>query len=92
MQYIKRPTFISESQHDTAEYHVYPNPGKDEVTIKALVENAVIRFYDPQGRLLLAKPFNFNTTVNTGRWAPGTYLWELWNGTQKEASGKWVRE
>ena len=61
-------------------------------SIKAPVENSVIRFYDMQGRLLMAKPFDFSTTISTGDWSQGVYLWEIWNGTQKEASGKWVKE
>lgn len=71
---------------------VLPNPGKDELTVKAPVENALIRFYDLQGRLLFVKPFDFNITVNTGDWTQGIYLWEIWNGARKEASGKWIKE
>ena len=71
---------------------VLPNPGKDEVTIKAPVRNALIRFFDLQGRLLLAKPFDFNITFNTGDWTQGIYLWEIWNGARREASGKWIKE
>ena len=67
------------------------NPGKDMITVSAQTENAVIRFYDMQGHLLIAKPFDFNTTVNTGDWTPGMYFWEIWNSTQKEASGKWMK-
>ena len=71
---------------------LYSNSSNNAVTVKAPTENAVIRFYDLQGRLLLAKPFDFNTTISTSQWTPGIYLWELWNGTRKEASGKWVKE
>ena len=92
MQYLKRPTFTSVDQADDAMFGVFPNPGKEHVTIKAPVENSVVRFYDLQGRLVLAKPFDFNATVNIGDWTPGIYLWEIWNGTHKEASGKWVKE
>ena len=91
MQYIKRPTYTYVDQTDDVRFGLFPNPGKDHVTIKALVENSVIRFFDLQGRLLLAKPFDFSTTVNTDGWAPGIYLWEIWNGTRKEATGKWVK-
>ena len=71
---------------------VLPNPGKDELSIKAPVGNALVRFYDLQGRLVFVKPFDFNITINTGDWTPGIYLWEIWNGRQKEASGKWIKE
>lgn len=92
MIYTKTPTYMSAKENEQVKCGVYPNPGKENVTISAPVENSVIRFYDSQGRMLLAKPFDFNTTVGTDDWAPGMYLWEIWNGTQKEASGKWVKE
>lgn len=92
MVYTKKPTYVSTMENDAALCQVYPNPGSDQVTIKAPVENSVIRFYDMQGRLLMAKPFDFSTTISTGDWSQGIYLWEIWNGTQKEASGKWVKE
>lgn len=88
----KKPTYFSAKEASLAIYTVYPNPGKDCINISSLVENTIVRFYDLQGRLLLAKPFDFQTNINTGDWAPGIYLWEIWNGTQKEASGKWVKD
>ena len=79
-------------ENDDALYGVYPNPGEFSVVITAPVENAVIRIYDLQGRLVIAKPFNFNTTINVGNWTQGIYLWEVWNGTKKEAGGKWIKK
>lgn len=87
----ERPFYLSPEKEEIT-YSIFPNPGKDNITIKAPVENSVIRFYDLQGRLLLAKPFDFNTTVNTDNWTPGLYLWEIWNGPMKEASGKWIKD
>ena len=56
------------------------------------MEDCVVRFYDLNGHLILAKPFDFATDVATDNWTPGLYLWEIWNGTQRQASGKWVKE
>ena len=92
MQYMTRPSFAAVDQKDEFKCGVYPNPGNNEITVNAPAENAVIRFFDLQGRLMLAKPFDFSTTIGTGDWPQGIYLWEIWNGTQKEASGKWVKE
>lgn len=92
MVFTKTPTYMSVKDNDATVCQVYPNPGSDEITIKAPVENSVIRFFDLQGRMMLAKPFDFSTTIGTGDWSPGIYLWEIWNGTQKGASGKWVKE
>lgn len=92
MIYTKTPTYMAASEKDAVTCNVYPNPGSSSLTVTAPVENSVLRFYDLQGRLLLAKPFDFNTTVNTGEWAPGIYVWEIWNANHKEACGKWVKE
>lgn len=92
MVYTKTPNYMSVNQKIADGFHVFPNPGNNEITIKAPLENSVIRFYDLQGRLIFAKPFDFNTTIGTSDWSQGIYIWEIWNGTQKGASGKWVKE
>lgn len=92
MEFTEAPTYLSSQENKVSGFSVFPNPGKDMNRVFASVENAVVRFFDLQGRLIIAKPFDFSTTVNTGDWAPGIYLWEIWNGTRKEASGKWVKE
>ena len=92
MIYTKTPTYHLVEKTNQILFSVYPNPGKDVITISAPIENTVIRFYDLQGRLQFARPFDFNTTISIGDWAQGIYLWEIWNGTQREACGKWVKE
>ena len=92
MAYTKTPTYMSTKDKNTDIIQVYPNPGNDEITVKVPSENSVIRFYDLQGRLMLAKPFDFNISISTNNWSQGIYLWEIWNGTQKEAFGKWIKE
>lgn len=85
------PTYNATTEEKTL-LNVYPNPGKSTITINAPIENAVIRFYNLQGCLLIAKPFDFNTTIEIGNWIPGIYLWEIWNGNQKAGQGKWVKQ
>ena len=92
MQYMKGSALVSEEQGGDVGFGIFPNPGRDEVTIKAPCENMVVRFYDMQGRTVFAKPFDFDVSVGTGSWAPGIYLWEIWSGTEKGASGKWIKE
>lgn len=91
MEYTPKPSYTEVDERKTNGM-VYPNPSKDGVTVSVPTENAVVRFYDLQGRLVAAQPFSFKTNVNTNGWAKGVYLWEVWNGFQKEASGKWVKE
>lgn len=88
----KTPTYNATMENEDALCSVYPNPGQSHITVTAPVENAVIRFYDLQGRQLLVKPFDFSTTVDAGDWTPGVYLWELWNGTNKIGFGKWIKQ
>ena len=90
--HTKKPTYHSVTKTGQPQFNVYPNPGKGDITISAPVENCVVRFYDIQGRMMLAMPIDFNATISTGNWTPGVYVWEIWNGTYKEASGKWVKE
>ena len=91
MIHTVQPTYLSIESGDLTLVGVYPNPGKECVSINA-GDNSVVRFYDLHGRMILAKPFDFQTNVNTDGWTKGIYLWEIWNGTRKEASGKWVKE
>lgn len=92
MTQTERPEYMSVDDNTPATCIVYPNPGSETVTVKSPTENAVVRFYDIQGRLVLAKPFDLQTDINAGDWAPGIYLWEIWKGPQKESSGKWIKK
>lgn len=86
------PTYVSTKENKDASSNVFPNPGSGSITVEAKTENAVIRFYDLQGRLVLAKMFDFQTNVSAEDWPSGMYLWEIWHDNQKAASGKWVKE
>ena len=70
----------------------YPNPGNSVVKLETNTMDAVVRFYDLQGKLMVTKPFDFNIDVSTENWPSGMYVWEIWHGNQKEASGKWIKE
>ena len=87
-----KPTYMSVGNIEDATFSVFPNPARDNLTVTAPIQNAVIRIYDLQGRMLLAMPFDFQTNINVGDWAKGVYLWEVWNGPHKETSGKWIKE
>ncbi len=87
-----KPTYYAVGDKENRGFAVFPNPGRDALTVTAPMENAVVRIYDLRGRLVLAKPFDFQTDIHTGDWATGVYLWEVWNGFSKAASGKWVKQ
>ena len=92
MEFTETPVYLSAQENKGQRCYVYPNPGNDITHVNAPVENAVVRFFDFQGRLIQAMPFDFCTSISTSGWASGIYYWEIWNGTQKEAVGKWVKE
>lgn len=89
--YTEAPVYLSEPENKEHVTGVFPNPGTDHVKVSAGVDNAVVRFYDLQGRLRDARPFDFSTTINAGGWPSGVYLWEIWRDDQKLGSGKWVK-
>ena len=86
------PTYMHTSDKSTPSCNVYPNPGNDLIRIETPFEGCVVRFYNMNGRQMLAQPFDFSTEVSAIDWAPGIYLWEIWNGPQKQAVGKWIKE
>lgn len=90
--YTQTPTYNSVEEKDNEACKVYPNPGNGFVTVTAPFERSVIRFYDLQGRLVHAQLFDFQTNISTADWKSGLYLWEIWQDTQKAASGKWVKQ
>ena len=87
-----QPTYegTEESQGLTA--GIYPNPGSASVRIESPNENAGVRVYDLQGKLVAARMFSFSTDIDTENWPKGIYVWEIGHGNQKTASGKWVKE
>jgi hypothetical protein len=90
--FTEEPVYMSANENGQAKCCVYPNPGKDNLMIEAPTEDAVIRFYNLQGQLMLARPFDFSAKINTESWPSGIYLWEIWHDNQKQASDKWVKE
>jgi hypothetical protein len=92
LAYTVEPEYMGTNDNSFTQCNIYPNPGSDNVKVAAPVEDAVVRFYNLQGQLMLARPFDFNTEINAEDWPSGMYLWEIWHGNNKEASGKWVKK
>lgn len=90
--YTDEPIYLDANENSQVSYNVYPNPGRDNLRVVAPTEDAVIRFYNLRGQLMLARPFDFSTEINAEGWPSGMYLWEIWHDSQKEACGKWVKE
>ena len=90
--YTVEPEYMSTNDNSVTQCSIYPNPGSDNVKVAAPLEDAVIRFYNLQGQLMLARPFDFNTEISSESWPSGMYLWEIWHDNNKEAAGKWIKK
>lgn len=90
--YTEEPEYMGASDNSQPQCSIYPNPGSGSLKVEAPVEDAVIRFYNLKGQLILARPFDFSTQISAENWPSGVYLWEIWHDNCKEANGKWVKE
>ena len=89
---MNEPTYEGAEENQELANNIYPNPGNGRVRIESPSENAVVRFYDLQGKLVEARLFSFSTDINTENWPTGIYVWEISHDNQQVASGKWVKE
>lgn len=89
---MNEPTYVSAEEHQSLKYSIYPNPSTGKLSALAPSEDAVIRLYNLQGQLVLARPFDFSAEINAEELPSGIYVWEIWHDSQKQAGGKWVKE
>ena len=89
---MNEPTYEDAEEHQGLGYSIYPNPSNGMLSAVAPTEDAVIRLYNLQGQRVLVRPFDFSTEINAEALPSGMYVWEIWHNSQKQASGKWVKE
>ena len=68
---------------------VYPNPGNDKLNIITSESSAtLLQVFDYQGILIIERDIDSNsvTTIDTGSWASGLYIWKI--GTDV---GRWIK-
>lgn len=92
LEAFEEPVYLNVTEDKENACVAYPNPGNSVLKLETNTMDAVVRFYDLQGKLMVTKPFDFNIEVSTENWPEGIYLWEIWHDNQKEACGKWVKE
>ena len=68
-----------QSNINTPQINIYPNPAKNEVNIYGLNIPTQIIFMDATGKTILVTEANKNTTVNTSQLAKGIYLLNISN-------------
>lgn len=80
------------SELTTSSFMGYPNPVNDELTLRGLPQQGVIRVMDISGRILLeTKNETGDMLLNTTAWKPGTY-WVVWQGSNQRQSIMLVKE
>ncbi len=73
---------------------IFPNPASDFITLNLNGQSAnKIEIYDISGRMIFVSKINSdNTQINTSNFASGTYFVNVYNGEQKIAEEKIVKE
>ena len=71
----------------------YPSPGKNVLNIRTALQNARVEVYDMNGRLNHSQAITENvTTIDTGNWAEGVYVWKVMADGKLAETGKWVKK
>ncbi len=71
---------------------LYPNPGNSQFNISTDLQDASIKIYDINGKLVYNRQFINNTTIYTANWPYGIYLWKVISDGREVESGKWVKQ
>lgn len=92
LEQTTEPVYLDTEEKGQGKCAVFPNPGNEKVNVLAPIEDAVIRFYSMQGKMIHARPFDFQVEVDTQSWPVGIYFWEIYQKNQRIATGKWIKE
>ena len=72
---------------------VYPNPGRNQITIKTSKENSFFELFDITGKILLKKFIPaYSTEVNVSHLRKGVYFYRIYNNKNIYETGKWVKQ
>ncbi|MCK4407172.1 MAG: T9SS type A sorting domain-containing protein [Bacteroidales bacterium] len=72
---------------------VYPNPGKNQITIKTFTKNSYFELFDITGKILLKKFIpDYSTEVNVSHLPKGMYFYRIYNNKNIFETGKWVKQ
>ena len=84
---------LSNSNFNSNEFTIAPNPAKDEVNINSNYTIKTIELYDYQGRLLVSKVINnIQTTLDVTAYANGIYILKIADNENNRAIKKVIKE
>ncbi len=74
---------------------VFPNPGKEFLQVKLVVQHksAHLQFFDMSGRLVLETDLSGDMQrIETAQLGSGAYIYRITASNRVIGSGKWVKE
>ena len=71
---------------------LYPNPGKNTLSIPADGSVSNVVFFDQLGRRVFEQKTPLNTRIDTSNWHAGIYTWKAYSKDNGIQCGKWVKE
>ena len=71
---------------------LYPNPGKNTLSIQADGSVSNVVFFDQLGRRVFEQKTPLNTRIDTSNWHAGIYTWKAYSKDNGIQCGKWVKE
>lgn len=91
IEYYGEELVNSVTREEVPRLAIFPNPGTDQVNLKDIPQNGMLRIYDAAGQLQHHQQLrDTNEMVNTSQLTPGLYLFHFSNGT-RQWIGKWVK-
>jgi hypothetical protein len=77
----------------TRQVIVYPNPGRDEIWIKAIENNLRFDLFDINGNKILSQPIEKEDNINTSHLQKGVYTYRILNQKAETIeTGKWIKD
>jgi hypothetical protein len=71
---------------------VYPNPGRDEIRIKAIENNLRFDLFDINGNKILSQPIENEDKINTSQLKKGVYTYRILNQKSETVeTRKWIK-
>ncbi len=77
----------------TKQVIVYPNPGRDEISLNALESNLTFELFNIQGKKILSQPIENEDKINTSHLEKGIYTYRILNQKPETIeTGKWIKK
>jgi len=85
--------FIQSSIVSCKQNNIYPNPGRNKLTIKTTTKNSHFELFDITGKILLKKFIpDYSTEVNVSNLPKGMYFYRIYDNKNIIKTGKWVKQ